>query len=111
MYLYSVGTALSNLCTYRRMTEVPILIDFFYIRQAKQLNKECIIIIIMDSAIRAWVFKPIKPKKRSQTQKPKKKHDVMKKLNYNFYEDFKHFVQSVEKIMHAATLIAFPNCH
>ena len=29
MYLYSVGTALSNLCTYRRMTEGPILIDFF----------------------------------------------------------------------------------
>ena len=24
MFLYSVGTALSNLCTYRRMTEGPI---------------------------------------------------------------------------------------
>ena len=27
MYLYSVGMALSNLCTYRRMTEGPILFD------------------------------------------------------------------------------------
>ena len=30
MYLYSVGTDLSNLCTYRRMTEGPILIDLFF---------------------------------------------------------------------------------
>ena len=30
MYLYTVGTALSNSCTYRYMTEGPILIDFFY---------------------------------------------------------------------------------
>ena len=30
MYLYSVGTALSNQCTYRRMTEAPILFDLFY---------------------------------------------------------------------------------
>ena len=39
MYLFSVGTALSNLCTYRRMTEGPILIDLFFIREDPSDNQ------------------------------------------------------------------------
>ena len=39
MYLYSVGTALSNLCTYRRMTEGPILIDPFFFLSSRKAEK------------------------------------------------------------------------
>ena len=44
MYLYSVGMAISNLCTYRRMTEGPILIDppIFWYQEEKTLLNHCL---------------------------------------------------------------------